>query len=562
MSFVRIVSILLYSAVFLLAAPCSSFAQESPHAAPGMNDTQKIKSLRAIQQSLENIRSDIRKNQDALDSTEGLGRQGDIEEQIRKLDSQRESLERNFSEISSGIDVSVFGIEKGKIELNWQKEVLTLLGPLVNELKRLTSGPREMAFYRSQIEELEEKQQLISTALDNISTLKQESKKPDPLLLNGLENEFARWKDRALQIETQLEIFRQKLNKKLKERTSVIDSVKSIPALFFKSRGRNLLIAFLTTLIFCLVLRRIQHIINFSLQSTGKGQSFRYRLFSVIYLFFTGIGSVFVFLTVLFFFGDWVLLVIGGMFLLGLLWSSRQAIPKFWNQAVLLLNLGPVREGERVVYKGLPWRVSAIGFYTSMENPQLDGGLLKLPLKDIAEMRSRPSGKNEFWFPTTQGDWIIVNEKFGKIVHQGVDLVRLQLPGSAVVTYPTLDFLGLKPTVLSNGYRISLTFGVDYRHQQYVTDVICGALVEDIQNGLVESLCTKSQVTTRVEFQSAAESSLELYLCCDFTGELAPLYERLKRAIATLAVESCNRRGWTIPFPQLTVHMAQSDEAA
>jgi len=74
---------------------------------------------------------------------------------------------------------------------------------------------------------------------------------------------------------------------------------------------------------------------------------------------------VLVFLVALYLFGDWVLLILALLLILGLIWTSKQAIPRFWTPTVLMLDMGPVREGERVHYRGLPWRPSASTSATS-----------------------------------------------------------------------------------------------------------------------------------------------------------------------------------------------------
>ncbi|RLB93505.1 MAG: hypothetical protein DRH26_03675, partial [Deltaproteobacteria bacterium] len=58
----------------------------------------------------------------------------------------------------------------------------------------------------------------------------------------------------------------------------------------------------------------------------------------------------------------------------------------------------------------------------------------------------------------------------------------------------------------------------------------------------------------RVEFAQAGASSLDLVVIADFKGEVAPLYNRLSRAIQRWCVDACTKNNWEIPFPQLTIH--------
>ena len=66
----------------------------------------------------------------------------------------------------------------------------------------------------------------------------------------------------------------------------------------------------------------------------------------------------------------------------------------------------------------------------------------------------------------------------------------------------------------------------------------------------------------RVEFAQAGNSSLDLAVIADFKGELADLYNRLRRAIQRWCVDACSEYGWEIPFPQMTLHgtLARADQ--
>ncbi len=64
----------------------------------------------------------------------------------------------------------------------------------------------------------------------------------------------------------------------------------------------------------------------------------------------------------------------------------------------------------------------------------------------------------------------------------------------------------------------------------------------------------KSLLNLRVEFQNAGSSSLDIVVIVDFKGDMAPLYQRLSRAIQRWCVDACTINKWEIPFPQLTIH--------
>jgi len=515
--------------------------------------------LRSILDSIDASQQELRNSQSELLSPEGRGREEVIQKSIAELSKKIESLKISFTEIATEMDLGSFSKEEEKT-IQWQEELQVLLSPLLNEVKRLTSRPREIDHYRSMVSGDRELLKSIDSAVQHLDEILS-AEQVDTRLASALKRERKSWLVRRQEIETELGIAQQKLEIRLGEKKPIGATLRDISNIFFKSRGRNLFVAFLTTLAFWLLLRRFQHRILRVRADRRKSQSFRFRLFSVLYLFFTGIGSIFVFMLVLFFFGDWVLLLLGTMFLLGLVWSSRQALPRFWNQAALLLNMGAVREGERVVINGLAWRVKSLNFYTHLENPELEGGSIRLPLRDIGELRSRVSAPGEVWFPTRCDDWVVLSdETYGRVVHQGLERVRVVEPGGSIISYSVSDFVALHPRVLTQGFRISVAFGLDYKHQSKITGEIREELESDIRSGIIEEFCSAEDATLQVEFAEAAGSSLNFAILADFGAGLGSKYQKLGRAIQKLAVESCNRHGWVIPFEQLSLHVEDSVE--
>ena len=57
-----------------------------------------------------------------------------------------------------------------------------------------------------------------------------------------------------------------------------------------------------------------------------------------------------------------------------------------------------------------------------------------------------------------------------------------------------------------------------------------------------------------VDFSSAAESSLDYIVFLTVESALAPRYFALQRLVQKACIKVSNDNGWSIPFPQLTVH--------
>jgi len=69
----------------------------------------------------------------------------------------------------------------------------------------------------------------------------------------------------------------------------------------------------------------------------------------------------------------------------------------------------------------------------------------------------------------------------------------------------------------------------------------------------IATMPEKKLLNLRVEFALANSSSLDITVIADFSGELADLYNRLRRAIQRWCVDACSENGWEIPFPQMTL---------
>ena len=515
----------------------------------------KRESLLSITASIDTLSKDLKEKQRLL-KTADAQTQTELNLDVQKLSEELHALQDNLVEIAAGIDLSAFKGRRERREISWNRELTELIGPLLNELKELTSRPREIDRLRTQSSEFKEQAKLARKAVTNLQQLDAGLK--DPALDRPLSGMLNDWKDRAQYAETQLQITEQRLEQKINERKPISESISSITEIFFKSRGRNLAVAALFTCLFWLGLRRLQPTVEkYSPLHNRREKHILTRLFNLGYLMASTLGAVLVFLAILYLFEDWLLLILSAMLLFGVLWASKHTIPKFWGQSALLLNIGPVREGERIVLHGLPWRVGSIGFYTLLENPLLEGGVIRLHLNDLGELRSRQFDPGEPWFPTRKGDWVLLADgTFGCVERQTPELVELLLKGQSRKIIPSAEFTGAAPLVLSTGFRIATSFGVDYTHQREITTKLLDQLKSDIRRGLERAGYTSpQQASVEVEFESAASSSLNIAVLIDFAGSAAGDYQVLKRMVNRLCVEACNARGWTIPFDQLTIHL-------
>lgn len=533
-------------------------AADAPAALAGADANATLATLEAASQSRRLLH-------DRLAATEKALAEAGTDTQRQQLAADKEALagrlaavEQTFTRIATGVDLGAFATAPASQDFDLMAEVQQILAPLVRELKSLTARPREMDRLRNELESLEQRRTLALQAAANVASLARDAQAP--ALRRELEGLAREWKARAAELEGRLSVARFQLDDLTREEKPLLDTVSDMGRRFFATRGKNLLLAGLAFLAVLaamrLIHRRLRRSSAFFAQRAGSRSMAR-----LADLAMEALSHVLAVLAALFVFylaADWLLLSIAALLLLGLAWAARNTLPRFFGQARLLMNLGAVREGERLVLDGLPYEVRSLGFTSRLVNPELSGGELLLPIGNLMDLTSRPAGENEPFFPCRAGDWVLLADgTYGRVASQTPLCVVLALQGGSRTTYPMADFLAACPTTLSTGFRVKSAVGVDYAHQAQATREIPEILARELTEGLAAAGFKEHLANLAVVFAAAAASSLDLAVLADFTGEAAPRYRQIEALLARLATESCTRHGWGIPFNQLTVHMAK-----
>jgi hypothetical protein len=242
---------------------------------------------------------------------------------------------------------------------------------------------------------------------------------------------------------------------------------------------------------------------------------------------------------------------------LAILWGAKEAIIKGYHKMQLLLNLGPVRQGERVLYNGLPYRVRSLSVYPLLENPALSNSTVRVTIEELGEMRMRYDGEDEPWFITEVGDHVVLSDgTYGEVAFQSPDRVKIQEAGGQSKVIPTDKFLDMAPSNLSKGYAMAITFGIDYQHQGLDYNEVSRAFEAHAYRKMAEFLPEEHIIASFAAFKEAGASSLDYIVVGKVTGDAQTKRPAILRALSQGCLDACNENGWGIPFPQMTVHHA------
>ncbi len=511
--------------------------------------------LEEIQKSLQDKRSQIDQLRKQLGKEKDESERRDLQWQIEREETDISNLRRSFENIAlGGVDLSVFDPERQDEQFNWQQELQQILKPLFRELKELTEKPRQIERLNSQLAILDNQQRIVQRALNNVERLLDDSL--DKATHQRLESVRQTWIQRLNDIQREREISQLQLNVLQEEGDTLFVQIRQSINEFFTGRGLNLVLAIAAFFLTLFLMKGLYALYNrLNLQggtrtittTTGRRMmAYGYQALSIFM-------SILVALLVLYVLGDTLLLVLAVILLLVILLGLRNYLPQFIDETKLLLNIGAVRERERVIYKGLPWMVRSLGVYSRLYNPALEG-LLRLPLSEMLGLVSRPYREDEPWFPTKTGDWVMMSDgAIGQVLRQTPEIVQLRTKGT-IRTYATTNFLTGEPRNLSEGFGVTITFGIDYQHQSISTTEVPKILHQSIEKVLQQSELGQHVENILVEFQEAGASSLNYLIYVTMKGEAADCYFVLNRLLQRICVDTCNEQGWVIPFNQLTVH--------
>lgn len=507
-----------------------------------------VETLDSTSKDLSAAKQQLQKTRDELDRKK-------LTEQVETLSRDADSFQLALEMLATGgADLRLFGQQHDE-KFDWKNELEAIFQPIASELKRWTERPRKIERLRGLQSFYQQRLPIAEAAVKNISNFRAEATTP------ALKKQFAalqeRWEKRRDDISNRLKLATFELEETLAPATdtqpSTLDALKE----FFSGRGLDLLMAVLAfATVYSLIRLAIKAYNHYVMRRSKRRHTFLARLTNLALHIVTVLFSLFAAMAVLYVRGDWIILGFIMLIFLGLAFALKTSLPRYMTEARMLLNIGPVREDERLVYKGLPWKVVSLNVYSTLQNPALRGGTLRVPLQDLTTLCSRRYAEDEVWFPCRENDFVLLeNATFGRVLAQTPESVQLAV-GGAVKTYPVETFLASNPRNLSvSGFAISFKFGLDYAQQSGITTNVRETMENFLKERMQSHELNEHLKELSVDFDEAAQSSLDLLICASFHGPAAEKYFAARRLLQRWAVEACNQHAWNIPFNQLTVHL-------
>jgi predicted nucleic acid-binding Zn-ribbon protein len=436
---------------------------------------------------------------------------------------------------------------------NWQEDLKTIAGPLLGQLKKITEHPRMIGELETNITYWSSRMTQLAESINNLK--KNLGQVDNPKLIAEIKNLLQTAESRQAAAQQRLDLLNSELERLQKEGNPIMSGLRQAGKTIAVSMGLHLTAALAAALAVYYIIALIGSLPLLVLERRRPTHYiFMERLINLVKHMFGIIFAVFVYMMMLYSLSEWIILGISLVLLAAALMGLRNTVPQYLVQIRTLLNIGSVRQGERLNFGGIPWRISRLDVYTHLHNPLLDGHL-RVSLTDLCRLTSRPYHEDEPWFPTNEGDVVIMEDQvFGTVIRQTPDIVQLDFGGS-VYTYPTARFLENRPRNLTkNGFTVFDTFGMDYSHQAIITSDILTTYRQELATALAASPFAQHNTLLNIEFEQANTSSLDFKIIASFTGAAAPDFYRIKRFLQSASVEAANKHGWIIPFQQVTIH--------
>ncbi len=436
-----------------------------------------------------------------------------IIKEISSINKELEQTESYFRYISSGLQSDLSKGERKKFRKQdlW-KEVQNILNPVVSTLSKISARPRKIEQLRTQLEENRKWQQQLQSGIKKLeSYIVRVKKERVKKKLEQLQHDYQQQLETLQLTQQQLQL---DLDKLVNSKESLLKIWSQTFFNFFKTKGINLFLSFLAFALIWFFLIRLKNVV-LNLQFLNKQAHWAIRPLNVLYTSLIFLIALLFAIFVLYIRNDWFLVTIIIIFILGFLWSIKQWIPQFISKGKLLLNLGPIRENELIIWHGVPYKIEKLSYFSTLVNPHLSGGRLRISIDELAKRHSRKILSTEQWFPTQQGDWVELKDGlYGEIVEQTPEHVAIKSYRGTTSYYQIETFLSLAPCNYSAGFLLESEFAIALDEIEQIREgkKVLQQIIKQLDSGILE---------VDIEFAKIETGSGRLIVLTKCSGDLA-----------------------------------------
>jgi len=551
-----------FAAVCLLASPtlaapaahapssdsvASPAAAATPAAIANTGGGDKLDHLGRIAAQIDTLQADLERRTEAIRNSRvrALRRRDTarLDAVQRRLDKTRAS----FQTVAADVDIAHLRDMPKIEERDLLAELRELTAPVLDAFRRMSARPRRIESLRADIATLQERLDRAHRA--HIIVVHLIDARPGGTISVELVRTRVAIERVIEDLELEAAEKRRSLDRDLSTDTSMVDAATGAITDFLATKGRNMLLSLITFLLVALSLMYLRRrVLPVGRMRQGRFAWLRKPL-SALYGALVVIAASVASLLCLYLLHDMLLFTVAILVLSFGAWSTRRMLPHVLREVRLMLNLGSVREGERIIWRGLPWNVAKLGIRPELENPELQGGRIKIRAAMILDDVSRPMHKDEPWFPTSAGDWVLLHgDLWGRVSLQTPEQVLVAVSGHQLRRYGVQDYLDAQPTNLSRGFlkRIVLPASADLlsRLPEARTE-----LADRLGHRLGPALGVADHSLLQIAVQPLPPTpvalQLEVRVTCD--GALGGLWRRLTYETVSIWLELCAERGWKVP---------------
>lgn len=518
-------------------------------------ENDKLTNIDILKENLLTISQQLKIKKEELAKASDNTQKGAINEEITRLEGRLNKSKNNLIETIA--DFKLDGSKRTPREIKKRtllEEVENLISPTLQSIQRISAKPRRIERLKNRISTHEEQIRELDQAFKNLELIDSSPEFSDiaPQIHSTLNTAKDNIKDLRQENQIKINNLKSRLHELTKDDKSVLDVTTRMIKEFLSTKGKNLAISLgVFLLIIWISLKFREKIVAKLLEK--RPDEWYVKPVKAFYGFASFLLAFGVSMFTLYTLGDWVLVTFVFLALAAILWSSKSYIPKYLTEFKLILNFGTIKEGELVVYHGLPWKVKSIGFMTIFENEFLDSQQIRIQITEIMKMHSRKILPKEQWFPSRTGDWVLLNDQtYGKVVSQTLEQVVMEIGGSQRRYIPTDDYLHLMPVNMSHGYILEFTWSFDYQDQKHFSMNILPKLESEFRKKMQNYVHPASQIL--VDFHSAGASSMNAYIMVKYEGSFASKRLKINRDLQQMLFDISTENTWNIPFNTISLH--------